>query len=103
GLVEHVVAERLAALEPRQRLDYLELVVLLGDARRRVGQLDRVAVRRADGEGHGLACPGSSLLQHRQPPISRSASSICCRYAGKENSRIGKLSGKCPWYSGYQI
>src|SRR5581483_5235386 len=103
GLVEHVVAERLAALEPRQRLEHLELVVLLGDPRRRVRQLDRVAVGGANDEGHRLARPGSSLLQHRQPPISRSVSSICPRYAGNENSRIGKLSGKCPRYRGYQI
>ncbi len=79
GLVEHVVAERLAGLEPRQRLEHLHLVVLLRDAGRRVRQLDGLAVGRPDRERHRLSCACTCLLQHRQPPISRSASSICFR------------------------
>ncbi len=55
GLVQHPVAERLARLEPRQRPQHRLLVVLLGDARRRVAELDRLAVRAHDPERQLLA------------------------------------------------
>ena len=47
GLVQHVVAKRLARLEPRQRLEQRTLVVRRGRPRRRIAQLDRLAVGSA--------------------------------------------------------
>src|SRR5207249_8910784 len=76
GLVEHVVAERLARLEPGRLLEYGRLVVPRGRARRRVRELDRLAVGGDDAERYRLP------RAHR--PASSSVASITPRYTGNE-------------------
>src|SRR5439155_16238800 len=74
GLVEHEVAKRLAGLEPRQRLEQRLLVVRRGRPRRRIGQLDRLAVGGADAEGNGFADVGldsHAAMVRALPPLSR--------------------------------
>ena len=57
-LVEHVVPQRLARLEPRQRLEHGHLVVAGRLSRRHVRELHRVAGGRSHAEWHRLPALG---------------------------------------------
>jgi hypothetical protein len=77
--VEDPVTQRLARLEPGQRFEQLELVVLLGPPGRGVAELNLSAVGADDPERDFLALDQSpfvrSFLKHRSTSSSAVAAS----------------------------
>src|SRR5689334_3067890 len=97
GLVEHVVPQRLAGLEPRERLEDLALVVRLRRARRRVRELDGLAVGGADGKGDGLACRRRRLQVGVRAHRFSSLVGRGTGAAGRESGRRGSNPRPSAW------